>query len=209
MMPLSTGTNNVFPALREATIAGLPAGLVATGRVDAATGCRRNKVLRVVLNEQRHDLALVDLCVSGELHVGSKALWKADSLEELFVCFAEADAIGLDSIAGLIRPVGRDEPIGLRLRLGPPEGAPKVVTAPIGPGLIAPVGVYEVAELHPGRPVSLATRQGVIALDGEREIEFSAKDRIEVRLEADGPLTVDIDRVMRYAAKAGLLTRQA
>ena len=207
MMPLSTGTNNVFPALREATIAGLAAGLVATGRVAAATGCRRNKVLRVTLNAERRDLALVDLCVSGELHVGSKALWKVDSLEELFVCFAEADAIGLDSIAGLIRPVGRDEPIGLRLRLGDPAGAPRVVTAPIGPGLIAPVGVYEVAELHPGRPVALATRQGVIALDGEREIEFSPKDRVEVRLESNGPLTVDIDRVMRHAAEAGLLSR--
>ena len=205
MMPLSTGTNNVFPALREATIAGLAAGLVATGRVDVATGCRRNKVLRVALNGETRDLALVDLCVSGELHVGSRALWKADSLEELFVCFAEADAIGLDSIAGLIRPIGRDDAIGLRLRLGEPDGAPRVVTAPIGPGLIAPVGVYEVAELHPGQPVALSTRQGVIALDGEREIEFSPEDRIEVRLERNGPLTVDIDRVMRHAAEAGLL----
>ena len=206
MMPLSTGTNNVFPALREATIAGLAAGLVATGRVDVATGCRRNKVLRVALNGEDRDLALVDLCVSGELYVGSKALWKADSLEELFVCFAEADAIGLDSIAGLIRPVGRDEPTGLRLRLGSAQGAPRIVTAPIGPGLIEPVGVYEVAELHPGRPVALATRQGVIALDGEREIEFNPKDRVQVRLEADGPLTVDIDRVMRHAAETGLLS---
>ncbi len=205
MMPLSTGTNNVFPALREATIAGLAAGLVATGRVDTATGCRRNKVLRVLLNGELRDLALVDLCVSSELYIGSKALWKADSLEELFVCFAEADAIGLDSIAGLIRPVGREEPIGLRLRLGDPQGAPRIVTAPIGPGLIAPVGIYEVAELHPGQAVALATRQGVVALDGEREIEFSPRDSVEVRLEADGPLTVDIDRVMRHAAERGLL----
>ena len=75
----------------------------------------------------------------------------------------------------------------------------------IGPGLIAPVGVYEVAELPPGQPVALSTRQGVIALDGEREIEFSPEDRIEVRLESNGPLTVDIDRVMRHAAEAGLL----
>jgi predicted polyphosphate/ATP-dependent NAD kinase len=31
MLALSTGTNNTFPAVREATIAGLAAGLVATG----------------------------------------------------------------------------------------------------------------------------------------------------------------------------------
>src|SRR5499427_4807614 len=35
LLPLSTGTNNVFPAVREATIAGLAAGLVATGAVPA------------------------------------------------------------------------------------------------------------------------------------------------------------------------------
>ena len=35
MLALSTGTNNVFPAVREATIAGLAAGLVATGAVPA------------------------------------------------------------------------------------------------------------------------------------------------------------------------------
>ena len=51
-----------------------------------------------------------------------------------------------------------------------------------------------------------ATRQGVIALDGEREIVFGHKDRIEVGLETNGPLTADIDRVMRHAAEAGLLS---
>ena len=35
IMPLSTGTNNVFPESREATIAGLAAGLVATGKIPA------------------------------------------------------------------------------------------------------------------------------------------------------------------------------
>lgn len=30
MLALSTGTNNVFPAVREATAAGLAAGLLAT-----------------------------------------------------------------------------------------------------------------------------------------------------------------------------------
>src|SRR5579872_1773069 len=35
LLALSTGTNNVFPAVREATVAGLAAGLVATGLVPA------------------------------------------------------------------------------------------------------------------------------------------------------------------------------
>jgi predicted polyphosphate/ATP-dependent NAD kinase len=47
LVSLSTGTNNVFPAMREATIAGLAAGLIATGRVPVDDACYRNKVLRL------------------------------------------------------------------------------------------------------------------------------------------------------------------
>src|SRR5260221_3006163 len=45
MLALSTGTNNTFPAVREATIAGLAAGLVATCMVPAEGVVRRAKVL--------------------------------------------------------------------------------------------------------------------------------------------------------------------
>ena len=36
LMPISTGTNNVFPVMIEGTIAGLAAGLVACGEADGA-----------------------------------------------------------------------------------------------------------------------------------------------------------------------------
>ena len=51
----------------------------------------------------------------------------------------------------------------------------------------------------------MAAARGVIAVDGEREIEFSPSDTISIRLETDGPLTIDIDRVMARAAEGGLL----
>src|SRR5258707_2961743 len=44
MLALSTGTNNTFPAVREATIAGLAAGVVATGMVPAGGGVKRGKL---------------------------------------------------------------------------------------------------------------------------------------------------------------------
>src|SRR2546429_4662604 len=42
---LSSGTNNVFPDLREATVTGLAAGLVALGRVPAEDSLPRQKLL--------------------------------------------------------------------------------------------------------------------------------------------------------------------
>jgi len=61
--------------------------------------------------------------------------------------------------------------------------------------------------MRPGEAVPLRASRGVVALDGEREIEFSPTDKLSVRLEWDGPLTLDIPGVMTYAAQNGLLTR--
>ena len=201
---LSTGTNNVFPAIREATVAGIATGLVVTGKVESASVTFRNKVLRVAVNGEVADSAVVDVAVTREQWVGSRALWRPEGLEQIFVAFAEAGAVGLSSIAGLLRPVSRAAPGGLRVDLAPP-GAGRTVLAPIAPGLVVPVGVAGVQDLQPQSPCPISVDRGVIALDGEREIEFSPADRITVQLDRDGPLTIDVDRVMTGAAERGLL----
>ena len=72
---LSTGTNNVFPEVREATTAGLATALVATGQVPVKEVTRSNKVLQLAVNDTDRDLALVDVCVSTHPWTGSKALF--------------------------------------------------------------------------------------------------------------------------------------
>ena len=201
---LSTGTNNVFPRLHEATAAGLATAFVATGKVRAAEVTRRNKVLRVAVNGTEKDLALVDVCASTKLWTGSKALWGVEGLDQLFVTFAEADAIGLSAVAGLLRPVSRQAKQGLRLDLAPPETAPLTVTVPIAPGLIVPVGVASVHDLWPGNQHTVRLRRGVMVLDGEREIEF-ADTQVTIWLDEEGPRTIQVKRVMACAAQMGLL----
>lgn len=204
LVALSTGTNNAFPEIREATVAGLAAGLVAGGALPPGTGLRRNKVLRVLGENGPRDLALVDACVSSDPWTGARALWKPADLTELFVTVARPDAIGLSAIAGLLHPVGRDAALGLWLRLAPPERGVATITAPIAPGLVLPVGVADVREIRPGEVRALETPRGVVALDGEREIEFGERDRIAVRLDLDGPVTVDVREVMAAAAERRL-----
>ena len=202
---LSTGTNNAFPALREATVAGLATGLVATGQVPIDEVTLRNKALRVAVNGAR-DLALVDVCVSTALWTGSKALWRTDDLDQLFVAFAEADAVGLSTVAGLLQPVSRREKGGLRLDLALPGAAATTVTAPIAPGLLVPIGVAAVHQIQPDEVHAVRVPQGVLALDGERELTFGHGDRVEVWLDANGPWTIEIDQVMARAAAMGLMT---
>jgi predicted polyphosphate/ATP-dependent NAD kinase len=204
---LSSGTNNVFPDLREATVTGLAAGLVALGRVPQDVALRRQKRLRIAAPGAPEEIALVDACVSTLTHVGARALWQPETLSELAVAFAEPDAIGLSSVAGLLHPVRRNEPHGLYLRLARPRSpaARMTVAAPIAPGLVCEIGVAFVEVLAPGQPRRLETAAGTLALDGEREVEFAGGARPTVTLELGGPRTVDVTATLAWAARHGAL----
>lgn len=201
LVTLSTGTNNAFPEIREATVAGLAAGLVAMEKVTISEVCSRSKILHVSKNGMNEDVALVDICHSSAGWVGTKALWHAESLKELFVAFAESDAVGLSSIAGLVRPICRCSPYGLRLGLVPPGEGLMTVTAPIAPGLMAPVGISSIREIRRGEVQTIEPTSGTMALDGEREIEFSEKDQVKVWLETTGPVVVNITKALEQAVR--------
>ena len=94
LLALSTGTNNVFPTKVDATVAGLAAGLIATGRVSLERGTYRAGRLELSVGG-RTESALVDLCITNSQRSGSRALWDPSTFRELYCTFAEADAIGL------------------------------------------------------------------------------------------------------------------
>ena len=203
---LSTGTNNAFPGIREATVAGIATGLVATGRVDEDGVLRREKLLRVSLNGgPLGDCALVDVAVVAERWVGSRAVWRPGDVSEVVVTFGLPTAVGFSAVAGLVDPVPRSAGYGLHLRLTDPARAAVVVAVPLAPGHVVPVGVAGARRIQPGEVVEVSGHAGSLALDGEREIEMRPDDRAEIRLSASGLLTIDVDAVMTTAARRGLL----
>jgi predicted polyphosphate/ATP-dependent NAD kinase len=200
VLALTTGTNNAFGVGIEATVAGLATGLVATGRCRVADGCRRAKQLEVRVGD-RLDHALVDVAVVAASGVGARAVWHPAELRELVVTIAEPGAIGLSAIAAAVAPCRRDEPSGRHLVLGP--GGDDVLV-PIAPGLVRPVGVRETRCLTPGTAFQLASTTGVLALDGEREIVLDG-DAPVLTLTGEGPVVVDVPKVLQLAAVAGWL----
>ena len=204
MLALSTGTNNVFPAVREATVAGLAAGLVAAGLVPADGATTRAKLLEVQAGG-RTETALVDVAVSTERHVGARAIWDPATVTQLFCAFAEPDAVGLSSILGQLAPVARHDPHGVTAHLSP--AAARQVLAPIAPGLVVPVGVGDIEPMRPGSEHRVEARAGVVAVDGERELTFETGEPIVVTLRADGPRCVDVPAVLAASARLGLLRR--
>ena len=197
---LSTGTNNAFPELREATLVGMASALVATGRVSGAEALRTNKRLRIS-GAQVAEIALVDACVSRQLSIGARAVWQGSDICDLFTTFAESNAIGLSSIAGLAHPVSRSDPFGVHVQMGPG----RTLRAPILPGALEAVSIAAIRRLLPGRAVRLPAMRGTVALDGEREIEFDADHDLHLALDLDGPRTVAVEQVLALAARQGLL----
>ena len=93
LVPLSTGTNNVFPVLAEPTVAGMVAGLNACGRLDPSLK-RRVKVLHVKSGDRR-DLGLIDAVLLKDDSVGNLLPFDADRLVQVFLSRAEPNSIGI------------------------------------------------------------------------------------------------------------------
>jgi predicted polyphosphate/ATP-dependent NAD kinase len=205
---LSTGTNNVFPEMRETTVAGIATGLVATGR-GGDDALRREAMLVVERAGGEPDIALVDVASTTERFIGARALWRYDSLRELFVTFADPAEVGLASLAGLLVPLARGGGTGLHVRMaGDGHESQLVVQVTLAPGLVVKMAVAGFETVERGVPVALAAGAGSVALDGEREIERRDGEPVTVRL-ADGPLRIDIDAVMMQAARTCVETPAA
>lgn len=202
IVPISTGTNNVFPKMVEGTTAGIAAGLLVTGAVDAAQVCRRAKMMEVYLDGQLVDVALIDVVTCTDLWVGTRAIWETSHIKEVVLARAEPASTGTSAVGACFEPVGADDSRGMYLELG--EGGEETM-APLAPGLVTRVPVRRHRLIQPGEMVSLSTKGvATVALDGEREIEVFESQTIGVRLTLEGPLVVDIDRCLETAARAGV-----
>ncbi len=204
LIPISTGTNNVFPRLIEGTTAGLAAGLIASRQVDWDVVTYRAKRLEIFVGDTLRDIALIDAVVSVEWFVASRAIWDLGKVRDVVLTQAEPGAMGLSALGASVRPVARRDPLGLYLRVG--EGPWKIM-APIGPGLLGSTRVSEPRELPVGTPILVEPIRGTIALDGEREIELGEDQRATIRLSAEGPRVVEIELTLAEAARQGLFRK--
>ncbi len=202
ILPISTGTNNVFPFMVEATVAGLAAGLVATGAVPLAESTFLSTRLNVKVDGEVVDLALVDVAVCSDLFVASRAVWDLRKVNQIFLNRAEPDSIGLSSIGGLLHPVTAEEPYGLCLDLG---GRGRSVKAPVAPGIIERVFVKDTRIMRVGEEVEIRSVPSVLALDGEREVEVRRGHHAAIHLSEEGPVVVDVKRTMNSAMKRRIL----
>lgn len=200
LVPVSTGTNNVFPVMIEATTAGVAAGIVARRIVDWEHVIRTHKRLIVIQNGVEIDMALVDAVVLDQLFVGSRAIWNLSEVKQIICTRAEPKSMGLTCIGGSLHPLGPDDEHGMYIRIG---GERLRVRAVVLPGIIREVGIEEVRIIEPGEEIEVSHKPSIVALDGEREVTVLPSDEVRIRLQKDGPPVVDIEKALTEAAGRG------
>lgn len=201
LLPISTGTNNVFPQMLEGTTAGIAAGIVARGLITEDTAVKKMKKIQVLKDGHLVDIALVDAVVVKDVFIGSRAIWDEERIQQVVVTRGEPISIGISAIAGNLQPVAITDKYGMAINIGP--GKTRVMV-PIAPGLIRQIPIKDYQLINPGEEIKVTRVPCVIALDGEREIEVGENDNYSLKISLDGPRVIDTRLALREAVANGL-----
>lgn len=207
LIPVSTGTNNVFPRMVEGTVVGLAAAAVATGLAPLEAVSQRAKLIEIEIESRPPDLALIDAVVLNGAFIGSRAVWEIDIVREAIMTRAAPDSIGFSAIGGMLQTVTPADDAGFHIRLARDDGAPAQhqIRAAIAPGLVRAVAIASADRLDLGAIVRV-DGPAMIALDGEREFHLREGQSAALRVTRDGPPVVAIDRCLQLARDAGFLS---
>ena len=205
IVPVSTGTNNVFPMMIEATLAGAAAGLVATGGVALDEVSQPAKVVHLERAGGEQTLAVIDAVRLEGDKVGNMLPVDPRMIREVVLSRAEAASVGMSPIGGLLEPCGADDDFGVLVRCVPHSEGGRTLRVPISPGLFQTVHIGDVRRLALGEKVTIHG-PGVLAFDGDREITLGDGEPIEVSVRRDGPRVIEPGKALRLAAERGLLS---
>ena len=200
LIPISTGTNNVFPSLIEPTIAGIVAGLNARRRLDFEDVKERAKVMHIQTAAGLEDIGLIDAVLLEDDFVGNFLPFDAKKIKRVLLTQALPDSIGISPIGGYLEAVTSKENYGLLVEMGRGKSYP----VPISPGLFQTVSVDSHQRILFGEEV-VFTGSGVLALDGDREHAITRDTPISVSIRRDGPHVIDIAAAMRHAVAEGMM----
>ena len=211
LLPLSTGTNNVFPVFAEATVAGSVLGLLGAQKLDPVEVSHTTKIIHIEIEGEQPDVALIDAVITTDDFIGARALLDADAIKVAVLTRAEPAAVGITSLGGLLQPVSNEDEHGLLLELGEGKGVGKgkgklKYAAPLAPGLYAEIKVKMVKQQPLDESFSYFG-PCVLALDGERERVIEPGQKLTFRISRQGPRVLNIDKAMKLAACRGLFRR--
>ena len=203
LIALSTGTNNAFPTLCEATSAGMATALIAARKIPLESIAPKTKAIHLRFASGEEDLALIDVVGTVDRFMGTRALLEPRNWRFAILSVADPSKVGMTAVGGLAHPVTANDEMGLHLvfsgQLSDTTRTAEVL-APVAPGIVKRVQLEEILHLPCGETIRL---RGVtmLAFDGERERIIDAQEDIEIWVARDGPRRVDIAACLRYRSR--------
>jgi len=204
IVPLSTGTNNVFPLLIEPTIAGMAAGLVASAKISKEEAAQRAKVINVAIEGEIVDLALIDaLFLQGD-RIGNLGPFEPEYMKTMLLARAEPDAVGMSPLGGLLCPASAADDFGVRVDFCQHSEGGQLLRAPVSPGLFRTAHIRDVGKIPLDTTINIEG-PGILAFDGDREINLADGQQAQLTISRTGPWVIDPRRALTLAAERKLL----
>ena len=200
LIALSTGTNNAFPVMREATTAGAAAGLLASRRIPLAAVAERAKVIHADIEGEAPDIALIDAVLTTDRFVGARALDDPARLVAAMLTRADPAGVGMTSVGGFARPLAARVDAALVVEFD--ESSARRVVAALAPGRFESIGLARTRTVALAEPVRV-TGPGVLAFDGERERVLGPGQAATLRTLRNGPWVVNVGRVLARTVVCG------
>lgn len=204
ILPVSTGTNNVYPTLIEGTVVGMAAAAVSR-MPSPYSCCIHDKRIEVFVNGEFRDIALIDAVVSADFFAGARAIWDPERIERIVVSRCHPATIGFSAIPGAYRIIDDTDPFGMAVELW--DGGEKVL-ASIAAGVLTEVEIAVPKILELGEAYEFtAEERCMIALDGEREVPVAAGSQVKICVTGDGPWRVLPRKALEEAQRLGMYRR--
>lgn len=201
ILPLSTGTNNVYPAMAEGTVAGMAAACIC--RLEDPGPCViQDKRIEVWSEGRLQDIALIDVVISDDMYVGARAIWDPRRIRRIVVSRCHPASIGFSAAAGCLRLIGEDEDLGFAMELG---GGGEKILAPIAAGTLTSLEVAWAGEMPLNQPLRFVAEEiCMAALDGERELRLKKGQEASIVIKRNGPFRVKLRETLEEAVRRGM-----
>ncbi|MDD7362629.1 MAG: NAD(+)/NADH kinase [Peptoniphilus sp.] len=201
LIPISTGTNNVYPQFMEGTVVGVAAG-IADQLEDISDCCIKDKIIEIYIGDTLKDLALIDATVSSHEHVGSRAIWETEKILAIVCTRCHPASIGFSAVPGALITVSDEDEYGVLVR---PDPRGIGIKASVAPGVIQKMRMSPPVKLGLDRAYELTfDTNGMIALDGEREIKVRAGERVVFKITQRGPYRLNVRQVIEKGQRENL-----
>lgn len=198
IIPVSTGTNNVYPEFWEGTTVGIAASYISKyGSNDNLA--HKGKRIEVSIDGKFVDIALVDAAITNVPYVGSRIVANLTDIEEVFVCRCSPELIGFSSLIGCIKICEDSDDFGYRMKIT--ENGSKTLTS-MSSGQLIRISYSDLAKMDVGTEYDYCPDfNGTIALDGERTVPFRKGSIIKFVITRNGPMKLDVKKTLCEAVE--------